>query len=135
LYSALNTCHETYLAHRVARDRDTMRCWAAALDSLVVTLASVEVTLNIFAPEVRDELTRYINSERRAAGAFTPEILLENGIGEIRYAVGDQVAPWSPESLQLNDLDDDEDFAHAVKKLGDFIRSNFKLEEIYGEAE
>src|SRR5215831_16811546 len=90
LYSALNTCQESYLAYRAARDLDTMRHWATAVDSLVITLARVEKTLNIFAPEIRDELMRYINSERRAGSAFRPESLLEFGIGEIRYAVGDQ---------------------------------------------
>jgi hypothetical protein len=133
LYSSLSACHEAYLAHRADPELGHFRRWAAALDSLVVTLASVEVTLNVFAPEVRDELVRYIDSEQRASGAYNPDRLLELSLGEIRYAVGDQVSPWQTETIQQGDMDDDEDFALAVKMLGDFIRANFKLEEIYGE--
>ncbi len=133
LYSTLNTCHESYLAYRADSSRKSMKRWAAAIDSLVVTVASTHTTLDIFAPEVQAELERYMHSELRASGLFNPDSLIELGLGQISYAVGDQVDPTLTKPLQTNALDDDEDFACAMKKLGDFIRTNFKMEEIYGK--
>jgi hypothetical protein len=132
LYASLSSCQEAYLRYRSQPNYELLRRWAMSIDALVVTLNNLDDTLEIFAPEVREELNRYVMSERRAYASIgsQPEQFAEQGLNELASLVEGQ-----PSQVLYNPnlaVQDDEDFSLAVKKLGEFIRTHFKIEEIYG---
>jgi len=133
LYGALMNCHQAFLRHRNDPNLDTLRNWALSLDSLITTINNLEDTLRIFDASLYARLKHYVASERRQAQSCRPEALAQMGLEELSYLLSeDPLEPFKPVTGQVDfDSISNTDFEDAVRQLGDFIKTNFKLEEIF----
>ena len=140
LYGLLNICQEAYLRYVDEPTDENDEAWGDALDSLIRTLGSLQITLEIFDHrgftflsnyQLIDARARDVWKRNRAAKVRRRGRLGLDDLGrfiEVNSAVSNQSLP-SDSELHENVMGD---FEAAIEHLGTFIRANFTLEEIFG---
>ena len=134
LHSSLVRCHKTYVAYCEDPQPYQLHNWGVAIDSLMTTLADVGPTLGIFDDELYQELQYYLNSESRLFIGFNTSAsgeLVKMELQELARLTG------VPERLQKFSLVKEsgtysDDFSETEARLAQFIRTHFKIDEIYG---
>jgi hypothetical protein len=117
-------CHNAYRRYRAEPEIRSLRAWSSALDCFVKTLANLQYTLQIFAPDLVEQLKGYGTHEYELyAAAVDPAALAKAASEELALLVGEKGRAVTF---------DDRDFTNAVSRLGEFIRSTFTIDEIYG---
>jgi hypothetical protein len=115
LFTAMRTCHEAYLRKNAA-DGDALgmawETWRGSVQVLIGMVDKLGTTLHIMAPDVFQDITIYANVE--VLEAFGDDSL--KYLAEISYAGSSYHEP---------------EFRDVLDSLGEFIRENFSMEEVF----
>jgi hypothetical protein len=131
LHASLVNCHHAYERYQNEHEVRSLRAWATALDSFVKTLANLQTTLQIFAPDVVEHLKGYGTHEYQLYAALSDPAASANAAAmELALLVGDRKRADTSSGSETITIDD-RDFTNAVSRLGEFIRTTFTIDEIY----
>ncbi|HKE96208.1 MAG TPA: hypothetical protein VKB34_18005 [Povalibacter sp.] len=125
LYTSLETCHESYLRWKrvngTTRDGPEYEQWKTDLSALSAEFSAIREKLDAYAPRVSRHIAAYESSEYIHADKLSgPE--QDDAIFAI-MSIG------SADDPEL--LDDFESFDKAAQVLRDFIRSEYKWDDLF----
>jgi hypothetical protein len=119
LHAALRECHEAYLRAMTTDNWYSHHAWGESINRLGHAMAPLAVTLDIWDAEALSHLTSYFDAEL-------------DSVGQVAFAIGEPL----PRSWRgtISDPLLEADFELAIESLGDFIRNNFTMDQIFTAA-
>lgn len=125
LRRAMLGCEETYESLMAAKKvggaagvEDLSEAWESRVASLARAIGAIESTVQIFAPELSEELARYLNGERAAMD-------VEGAMKSIAKGLGEEA------DVSLEATAHELTNPQALAQLDRFIKENFKIDEIH----
>jgi len=114
LFTAVRTCHEAYLRYSNEQSDENEEAWRTSVETLGSAAKALDITLHILAPDVYSSVTTYVGLERLGV----PREARSEGVKFLDKFV------WSGDPSEG-------DFQVVISRLGEFIRDNFTMEEIF----
>lgn len=131
LREAMIACQDAYTRDKAQKERlgganteISAWEWQLSVTELGNTLSRINLTLGIFAPEVSRAIERYLDAE----GGLPPRLALQNALDRMASAVG------GSSDIAVEEIDIGVEFQQALTALDEFIRKEFKIEEVHDAA-
>jgi hypothetical protein len=119
LHTAIRECHQAYLQAKATDDWEARHAWARSIVRLGNAMAPLAVTLDIWDAGVLAHLNSYIDHE-------------SDSVGQVAFAIDEPLpGTWGGD---IADSSLESDFDLAIESLGDFIRNNFTMDQIFTAA-
>lgn len=114
LFTAVKTCQEAFLRDKNESSKDNHDAWRVSVRMLLSVIESLDMTLHILAPDVYASVMMYARSELESDES--------GGSGETASLFINFI--WGEDAAEG-------DFEVVISRLGEFIRDNFTMEEIF----
>lgn len=126
LYGAMTNCREAFLSFKTDQTDDKYKTFVYAIDALIAVLENLNRRFVLFDPHHSAVLQDYALGESRASHQHAPSELARAQIKVLRAVISVEFDNLNAPTEYLGEFDD------ALARLGDFIRSHYTLDELFG---
>jgi hypothetical protein len=126
LYGAMTNCREAFVSFKTDQTDDKYKTFVYAIDALIAVLENLNQRFTLFDAHHTAVLRDYALGESRAMHMHAPSELARAQIKVLRAVVSVEYENLNAPTEYLGEFDD------ALSRLGDFIRANYSLDDLFG---
>ncbi len=126
LYGAMTNCREAFVSFKTDQTDDKYKTFVNAIDALIAVLENLNRRFTLFDTHHTAVLQDYALGESRVAHLHAPSELARAQIKVLRAVISVEFDNLNAPTEYLGEFDD------ALSRLGDFIRDNYTLDELFG---